>query len=71
MKEKYLRATLKTIEVEGKYLYETKAIIDGANKLITIDIHHKNTINNIDEWKTLTIGYEELRQLNNIINKEM
>lgn len=71
MKEKYLKATISKVEVEDKYLFEVKATIDGANELITLDEYHKNTVNNIDERKSFTISYTDLKKLMHIIEKEM
>lgn len=71
MKEQYLKATLRTVEVDGVYKFKTSATIDGANGLIHIDTHHVNKRNNIDEQRSVTITVEELRQLNNIISKEL
>lgn len=71
MKEKYLKATLSTVKVDDIYEYTVNATIDGANELITLDKHHVNKVNKIDEHSTLTISYQDLKQLMNIIDKHV
>lgn len=69
MQDKLLHTTLSTVEVDDVYKFEVKAVIDGANELIFLDQHHYNKPNKIDEWKSFTISYKDLKQLMSIIDK--
>ncbi len=71
MQDKFVKTTLSTVEVDDIYKYEVKATIDGANELITLDNHHKNTKNDIDERSSFTISYRDLKQLMHIIKDEV
>lgn len=69
MREKYSKATLSKVEVEDMYLYEVKATIDDPNKLITIDTIHVNKLNKYDNRKSVTISFEDLESLKNVIRQ--
>lgn len=71
MQDKFVKTILSTVQVDDVYKYEVKATIDGANELITLDKHHKNTKNNIDEYSSFTISYKELQQLMHIIKDQV
>lgn len=69
MREKYSKATLSKVEIVDMYRYEVSATIDSANKLITIDTAHVNKLNDFDNRKSVTISFEDLESLKNVLRQ--
>ena len=71
MKEKYLKTTISSVKVDDVYEFTVKATIDGANELITLEEHHYNAKNNVDDRESFTISYTDLKKLMQIIDKHV